>query len=98
MSFQREHISQNETDKVVQFVNNTIEVHKSVITPVGSLKNRLNEWRLMIHNQYILDIIENGYEWLKYAVLKQNQHKCIFIAINHHLRTKIVLLLKLLIY
>jgi hypothetical protein len=22
----------------------------------------------MIHNQYILDIIENGYEWLKYAV------------------------------
>jgi hypothetical protein len=46
----------------------------------------------LIHNQYILDIIENGYEWLKYAVLKQNQHKCIFIAINHHLRTKIVLL------
>ena len=56
MSFQREHISQNETDKVVQFVNNTIEVHKSV----GSLKSRLNEWRLITHNQYILYIIENG--------------------------------------
>jgi hypothetical protein len=61
MSFQREHISQNETDKVVQFVNNTIEVHKSVITPVGSLKNRLNEWRLITHNQCILYIVENGY-------------------------------------
>jgi hypothetical protein len=44
--------------------------YTSVIVPVGSLKNRLNEWRLMIHNQYILDIIENGYEWLKYAVLR----------------------------
>jgi len=30
-------ISQNKTIKVDQFVNNTIEVHKSVITHVGSL-------------------------------------------------------------
>ena len=44
---------------VDQFVNNTIEVHKSAITPVGSIKNRLNEWRLITDNQYILDILEN---------------------------------------
>ena len=34
-------ISQNKTVKVDQFVNNTIEVHKSVITPVGSLKKQV---------------------------------------------------------
>ena len=56
-------ISHNKTVKVDQFViDNTIEVHKSVITPVGSLKNRLNEWRLITDNQYILDILENGYK------------------------------------
>jgi hypothetical protein len=55
-------ISQNKTVKVDQFVNNTIEVHKSVITPVGSLKNRSNERRLITDNQYILDILENGYK------------------------------------
>jgi hypothetical protein len=59
--FNENNISQNKKDKVVQFVNNTIEVHKSVITPVGSLKNRLNEWRLITHNQCILYIVENGY-------------------------------------
>jgi hypothetical protein len=53
-------ISQNKTVKVDQFVNNTIEVHTSVITPVGSLKNRLTEWRLITDNQYILDIV--GYK------------------------------------
>jgi hypothetical protein len=56
------YISQNKTVKVDQFVNNTIEVHTSVITPVGSLKNRLTEWRLITDNQYILDIVENGYK------------------------------------
>ena len=56
-------ISHNKTVKVDQFaIDNTIEVHKSVITPVGSLKNRLNEWRLITDNQYILDILENGYK------------------------------------
>jgi hypothetical protein len=55
-------ISQNKTVKVDQFVNNTIEVHTSVITPVGSLKNWLTEWRLITDNQYILDIVENGYK------------------------------------
>ena len=54
-------ISQNKTVKVDQFINNTIEVHTSVITPVGSLKNRLTEWRLITDNQYILDIVENGF-------------------------------------
>jgi hypothetical protein len=29
---------------------------------VGSLKNRLTEWRLITDNQYILDIVENGYK------------------------------------
>ena len=55
-------ISQNKTVKVDQFVNNTIEVHTSVITPVGGLKNRLTEWRLITYNQYILYIVENGYK------------------------------------
>jgi hypothetical protein len=55
-------ISQSKTVKVDQFVNNTIEVHTSVITPAGSLKNRLTEWRLITDNQYILDIVENGYK------------------------------------
>ena len=55
-------ISQSKTVNVDQFVNNTIEVHKSVITPVGSLKNRLNEWRLITNKQSILDIVENGYK------------------------------------
>jgi hypothetical protein len=32
------------TVEVARFVYNTIEVHKSVMTPVGSLKSRLNEW------------------------------------------------------
>ena len=54
-------ISQNKTVKVARFVYNRIEVHKYVITPVGSLKSRLNEWRLITQNQYILYIIENGY-------------------------------------
>jgi hypothetical protein len=34
-------LSQNKTVKVDQFVNNTIEVHKSAMTPVGGW---LNEW------------------------------------------------------
>ena len=60
-------ISHNKTVKVDQFVNNTIEVHKYVITPVGSLKNRLNEWRLITDNQYILDTLYFG-EWLQNTV------------------------------
>ena len=35
--------------------------YKSVIVPVGSLKNRFNECILMTHNQYIVYIVENGY-------------------------------------
>ena len=35
------------TKQISQFVNNTIEVHKSVMTPVGGW---LNEWRLTAHN------------------------------------------------
>ena len=54
-------ISQNKTVKGDQFVSNTNKVHKSVITPVGSLKNRLHEWRMVTHNQCILYIVENGY-------------------------------------
>jgi hypothetical protein len=42
-----EDISQSKTVKVDQLVNNTIEVHKSVMTPVGGW---LNEWRLTAHN------------------------------------------------
>jgi hypothetical protein len=49
------------------FVFDTIEVHKYVITPVGSLKNRLNEWRLITDNQYILDTLYFG-EWLQNTV------------------------------
>jgi hypothetical protein len=30
-----------------QFVNNTVEVHTSVMTPVGGW---LNEWRVTAHN------------------------------------------------
>ena len=29
---------------------------------MGILKNRLTEWRLITDNQYILDIVENGYK------------------------------------
>ena len=57
-------ISQNKTVKGDQFVSNTNKVHKSVITPVGSLKNRLHEWRMVTHNQCILYIVENGYNML----------------------------------
>jgi hypothetical protein len=35
--------------------------YKYVITPVGSLNSRLNEWRFITHNQYILDIVEKCY-------------------------------------
>ncbi|VDI59227.1 Hypothetical predicted protein [Mytilus galloprovincialis] len=31
-------------------------------TPVGRLKIRLDKWKLITDNQYILDIIENGYK------------------------------------
>jgi len=61
---QWEHISQSKTVKVARFVYNTIKVHNSVITPVGSLNSKLNEWRLLTHNQYILDTVEKGYKLL----------------------------------
>jgi hypothetical protein len=32
------------------------------LSPVGSLKARINEWKNIVVNDYIISIIENGYK------------------------------------